>query len=437
MSKEIIINIGVLDTRVALTEDGNLVEFFIERNNPQCTAGNIYRGRVSSVLPGIQAAFVDIGTDRNAFLYIDDINNSVIDEDEEFDADYEHYEGSVGGSGHCFNGKSYPIEDMLKQGQEITVQVAKEPIGSKGSRLTTNITLPGRYLVLMPNADYTGISRKIEDEKERLFLKKLLGVIKPGGIGLIARTAAEGRTPVEIEQDLQFLLRLWDNIKHKERSVTAPRCLHKDFNLVYRTVRDMFNADIDRLIVNNSQQYEKILELVGMMSPDLKDRVEFVAESVDIFSRYDINTKVMRALARKVWLKSGGYIVIDKTEALTVIDVNTGKYTGKNNFEDTVYRTNLEAAGEIARQLRLRDIGGIIIIDFIDMKAAEHRNGILSELRKELKKDRTKTVVLGITGLGLIEMTRKKVREELYSVLTEDCPRCGGAGRVLREETTC
>ncbi len=437
MSKEIIINIGALDTRVALIDGGDLVEFFIERNNPQCTAGNIYRGRVSSVLPGIQAAFVDIGADRNAFLYVDDINNSAIDEDEEYYAEYEDYEDSGNAGGQSFNGKSCPIEEMLKQGQEITVQVTKEPIGSKGSRLTTNITLPGRYLVLMPDADYTGISRKIEDEKERLLLKKLLGVIKPGGFGLIARTAAEGRTPVEIEQDLQFLLRLWDNIKQKEKTANAPRCLHKDFNLVYRTVRDMFNADTDRMIVNNSQQYEKILELVGMMSPDLKDRVEFVTGSADIFSRYDINAKVIRALARKVWLKSGGYIVIDKTEALTVIDVNTGKYTGKNNFEDTVYRTNLEAAGEIAKQLRLRDIGGIIVIDFIDMKVTEHRNGILSALRNELKKDRTKTVVLGITGLGLIEMTRKKVREELYSVLTVDCPRCGGAGRTLREEIPC
>ena len=420
MSKELIVDIGMVENRVALVEDGELAEIYIERPCSGRMAGNIYRGKVSSVLPGMQAAFIDIGYEKNAFLYVGDI---VVDkgcsEDEE-DA-----------ARHL---KDCNIGDMVKAGQELTVQVIKEPIGSKGPRVTTNITLPGRHLVLLPNAEYTGVSRRIENENERIKLKKIAGKLKPKGMGLIARTASEGLEEEDFIQDLDFLLKLWDGIRRKERSGPVPRLIYKDMNLVYRAVRDLFTNDTDRFIINDKKKYEKVLELADMISPELKRRVEYFAKDYDIFEYYRLESKISKALSRKVWLKCGGYLIIDRTEALTVIDVNTGKYVGGKSLEDTVLKTNIEAAGEIARQLRLRDIGGIIIIDFIDMREQEHRQMVLDELKRVLRKDRTRTSVVGMTGLGLIEMTRKKVRQELSSVLYSECPYCGGTGRILPPE---
>lgn len=422
MVNEIIVDVGFNETRVALLEDKDLVEIYIERDKAERLVGNIYRGKVSSVLPGMQAAFIDIGHEKNAFLYVGDA--IPMKEFSEFDGEAIEQD--------C---KDYNISDLLRPGQEITVQVTKEPIGTKGPRVTTHITLPGRHMVLLPNADYTGVSRRIESEGERNKLKKIAESLKPHNMGLIVRTASEGKTAEDFEHDINFLIKLWDIIKSKEAKGAVPRCIHKDLNLVYRSVRDLFTWDIDKFIINDRKEYSKVLELVDMISPGLKYRVEYFSKGYDLFEYYQLETKLSRALSRKVWLKSGGYLVIDKTEALTVVDVNTGKYVGRHNLEETVVKTNIEAAKEIAKQLRLRDIGGIIVIDFIDMHETEHQQMVLDALKQSLKKDRTKSTVVGMTGLGLIEMTRKKVRQELSTVMNIDCPYCEGTGKILSPES--
>ncbi len=417
MINEIIVDAGISETRVALLEDKDLVEVYIERPYNERIVGNIYRGKVSSVLPGMQAAFIDIGCDKNAFLYVGDAVAP---------KEYAEEEDDIFPDVKCCS-----IDEILRPGQEITVQVIKEPIGSKGPRVTTHITLPGRHLVLLPNAEYTGVSRRIESESERSKLRKIAEKLKPKGMGLIVRTASEGRSEDDFIHDLGFLMKLWESIRQKEQSGAIPRCIHKDINLVYRAVRDLFSWDIDKFVINDRNQYTKVLELVEMISPALKYRVEYFNKNYDLFEYYQIESKINKALARKIWLKCGGYLVIDRTEALTVIDVNTGKYVGGTNLEDTVLKANIEAAREIARQIRLRDIGGIIIIDFIDMHEHEHQQMVLDNLRNALKRDRTKTTVVGMTGLGLIEMTRKKVRQELSTVLMTDCAHCDGTGKVL------
>jgi len=422
MVSEIIADVGPEVTRVALLEDGELAEVYIERPHPEHLVGNIYRGKVSSVLPGMQAAFIDIGFEKNAFLYIGD----AISQKEFYDEDEEVYQ----------NIRDCNINELLKPGQEITVQVVKEPMGTKGPRVTTHITLPGRQLVLLPNADYIGVSRRIEDEGERAKLKSMAEKIKPKGMGLIVRTASEGRSPEDFSQDIGFLVKLWESIKHKESGGPVPRCLYRDLSLIYRTVRDLFTWDIDRFVINDRQEYQKVLELIDMITPALKSKVEYFSRNYDLFEFYQVESKLIKALSRKVWLKSGGYLVIDQTEALTVVDVNTGKYVGGNNLEETVVKTNIEAAGEIAKQLRLRDIGGIIVIDFIDMREHENQQMVLEALKHALKRDRTKTTVLGMTSLGLIEMTRKKVRQGLSSDMTVECPCCGGTGRILSPESS-
>ncbi|MCX7842162.1 MAG: Rne/Rng family ribonuclease [Clostridia bacterium] len=420
MVNEIVVDVQLQETRVALLEDKELVEIYIERPCAERLVGNIYRGRVSSVLPGMQAAFIDIGYEKNAFLYVGD----AVSQREYSDDEDELYQELRG----------HNIDEILRPGQEITVQVIKEPIGTKGPRVTTHITLPGRHLVLLPNADYVGVSRRIENDQERCKLKKIAEKIKPKGMGLIVRTVSEGKHEEDFSHDLNFLLKLWEKIKQKEFSGPVPRCIHKDLNLIYRAVRDFFTRDVDKFVINDRQQHSKVLELVEMISPALKMKVEYFSKNYDLFEYYQIESKISKALARKVWLKNGGYLVIDRTEALTVIDVNTGKFVGASNLEDTVLKTNLEAAKEIAKQLRLRDIGGIIVIDFIDMKEHEHQHMVLDTLKNSLKKDRTKTTVLGMTSLGLIEMTRKKVRQGLSSMMHIDCPYCDGTGKILSPE---
>lgn len=417
MFREIVINVGDEETRAAMLEDRVPVEIFIERSVNQRLVGNIYKGKVENVLPGMQAAFVDIGLEKNAFLYVEDAMPAR-------SPDGQGTSSALGAN----------ICDILKHGQEIIVQIVKEPIGTKGPRVTTHITLPGRYLVLMPTVDYIGISRRIENEKERERLKELAGRVKPEGMGVIVRTVAEGVDEEDLAQDIALLNKLWKKIVQRAGHGPVPNLLHRDLELIQRILRDVFTEDVDRLTIDSRYEYEKILDLLDITGSRLKFKV-VLDERDDIFRDYGIDQELDKALKRKVWLKCGGYIVIDQAEALSAIDVNTGKFVGSTNLEDTVLRTNLDAAVEIARQLRLRNIGGIIIVDFIDMLKEEHRQQVLQVLEEEIKKDKTKTNILGITQLGLVEMTRKKVRPSLGEVMQRPCPYCEGRGKVLSEET--
>ncbi|MEW5921496.1 MAG: Rne/Rng family ribonuclease [Bacillota bacterium] len=413
MEQKIIVNYEQKETRVALLEDGKVVEIYIERPLSQRLVGNVYKGVVENVLPGMQAAFVNIGEERNAFLYVDEIPQP---------------------RGNDSPGGRMPIQRLLRVGEEILVQVMKEPFGSKGARLTGHITLPGRYLVLMPGLNYVGVSRRIANQEERERLKRELEGVKSADVGVIVRTAAEGMEPENLRNDLHFLSSLWENILNLYNKEKAPALLYKDVALIFRIVRDLFNDYISEFHIDNEHEYHKIRELLDCLSPVLKDRVSLYRNKVPIFEYYGIENEIERSLNRVVWLNCGGYLVFDETEALTVIDVNTGKYTGKNNLEETIFKTNLEAAAEISRQIRLRDIGGIIIVDFIDMSSQENRQRILEKLKESMANDRTKSHVLGITSLGLVEIARKKVRQGLSAVLQQPCSYCQGKGRILSAE---
>ncbi|SCY15390.1 Rne/Rng family ribonuclease [Alkaliphilus peptidifermentans] len=412
---EIIVDAGITETRMAFIENKELVELYIERKNDKRIAGNIYKGRVANVLPGMQAAFVDIGLEKNSFLYVKDAIPQDI-----LNIETEAY-------------KDLSIKEVLKAGQEILVQVIKEPIGTKGARVTTHITLPGRYLVLMPSTDYIGISRRIGNEEERERLKLEIDEVRPKNMGVIIRTVAEGKSKEDFKDDIKFLLKLWQRIEKEKKLGFAPRLIHRDFDLVNRTIRDIFSKEIQRFIINDQEVYKGAKELVDLISPTLKDRLVLMDEDEDIFLQYNLENQIEKSMARKIWLKSGGYIVLDTTEALTVIDVNTGKYVGSVDLDDTVYNTNIEATEVIAKQLRLRDIGGIIIVDFIDMTNEAHDEKVLKALEKALAKDRTKTKILGMTNLGLVEITRKKVRQRLDFHLQKECKYCNGTGQILSE----
>lgn len=428
MQKEILVSVEPGELRVAVLEDRQLVEIYYERPSGQRTVGSIFKGKVENVLPGMQAAFVNIGLERNAFLYVSDAlpAKNVVDDDADEHVPVEHKER---------NGK-LTIEDLLRPGQEVMVQVVKEAIGTKGARVTTHCTLPGRFLVLMPTVDYVGVSRRIDSDRERDRLRKIAEKVRPQNVGLIVRTVAEGKSESELAQDAKFLMKLWKKIQDRNRTEPAPALLHKDMGLVYRIIRDSFTEEVDRFVIDSKQEYEKVLELVDDIAPSLKKRVElFYSGERSIFDLYNLEPEIEKAIRRRVWLKSGGYLVIDHTEALTSIDVNTGKYVGTTDLSDTVFRTNLEAAREIARQLRLRDIGGIIIADFIDMESESHRRKVLQTLEEHLKRDKTKAYVLGITQLGLVEITRKKAKQSLEDLLHKACPYCEGKGRVLSEES--
>jgi len=415
MNNKIIVNCDNRETRVAVLEEGELVEIYIERPIHQRVVGNIYYGVVANVLPGMQAAFVDIGLERNAFLYVDDV---LLEEDEEANQ----------------GNRRKSIEDLLRVGDKILVQVVKEPFGSKGARVTCQITLPGRYLVLMPTVKYIGVSRRIEKPEERQRLKSLGDSIKSEDMGLIVRTVAEGMESDYLSHDMEFLQKMWKKILQRMTIKDAPALIHQDLNLIYRIVRDLFNDDIDQLLIDTKYEYEKVLEILDYISPSLKNKIFYYRGEKPIFEKYNLENEIEKALRRTVWLDCGGYLVFDQTEALTVIDVNTGKFIGSTNLEDTVFKTNMDAAREISRQIRLRDIGGIIVIDFIDMNNEKHEKRVLQILEENIKKDRTKAHVLGITNLGLVEMTRKKVRQGLDAVLMQPCPYCDGKGKVFSLE---
>ncbi len=414
LAKQVIIDSGLSEERVAILENNKLVEIYIERLEDRKIIGNIYKGKIMNVLPGIEAAFVDIGIDRNAFLHLDDVVQSFGRQ----------------------NGKASDVKDLIKVGQEIDVQVVKEAIVPKGARVTTNISLPGRFLVLMPNNKGIAVSRRIEKEEEKERLKKTLQKVKKKEYGFIVRTAGIGKNEEDFIPDMDFLIRLWNKIQKRSRKAKAPMLLHEDLNLTYRIIRDLFTEDIDEFIVNSKNEYEKIIAFLDeLFLLDLKPRVSYYEGDKPIFEVYNIEKDIHRALEKKVWLKCGGYLVFDEVEALTVIDVNTGKYVGGKKMKNTILRTNLQAAEEIARQLRLRDIGGIIVIDFIDMDNKEDQEKIIKKLEESLKKDKTKSNVVQTTELGLVEMTRKRSKRDLDSLLRISCPYCSGNGRILSPET--
>lgn len=420
MRREILVNVEPLETRAAILEDGELVELLVERPIHQRSVGNIYKGKVENVLPGMEAAFVAIGLEKNAFLHVGDAG-ALYDEE---DGVEEPRRGRVN------------IDDVVRPRQEIMVQVVKEALGTKGARVTTNVSLPGRYLVLTPLNEFTGVSRRIADDAERQRLKVWADSQKPAGMGVIVRTVAEGRPEQELTQDLEFLTRLWARIQRREQTMSAPSLLHKDLGLTFRIVRDMLTDDVEHVWIDSQEEYDRVIELADSMSAELRRRIRlWPATNASLFDAFNLEPEIDKAIRRKVWLHCGGYLVIDHTEALTVIDVNTGKFVGNRNLAETVLRTNLEAAEEIARQIRLRDIAGIIVVDFIDMDRGEDRQKVLDTLEDAVRRDRTKVHVLGLTELGLVEMTRKKVGPSLEDVLLRTCPDCEGRGHVMSEET--
>lgn len=441
MALEIIINAAGEETRVAFLEGGEITELYIDRKRDRGIAGNIYKGKVIRVLPGMQAAFVDIGLEKAAFLYVSEVSANIEEyakmmEDETDEARLE-FESDTVEAVKAKRTSAVLIEDLLQEGQEIMVQVIKEPIGTKGPRVTTYVTLPGRYLVYMPTIEHIGISRRIEDEAERKRLRELINRLKKPGAGYIVRTVSEGVSEDEFKADIEFLELLWQNIQQKRDKLSAPNLLHTDLDIVFRVVRDIFTPKVDKLVVDSKQEYMQIKEFVDSFLPRLSPRVELYEKDEPIFDAYEVEIEISRALGRKVWLKSGGYIVIDHTEALTAIDVNTGRFVGKRNPEETILKTNLEAVKEIAYQLRLRNIGGIIIIDFIDMLKEKNRKKVYNALQEALSGDKARTNILQISELGLVEMSRKRTREDLQRALCEPCSYCEGRGYLKSPTTIC
>lgn len=525
MPSELVINATLPEIRVALLEDGEISDLSIEYEKNKSIVGNVYKGRIVRVLPGMQAAFVDIGLERAAFLYVGDIVYEADDEEEdegarrggrgrernprnerdaggaaagEAEAGPEDASAGEGADDAAPRVETAPvnefeknlapideateaatiesedteegasdrpadrgprrdrgrsrrgpggrprerrprqnIQDVVKEGQDVVVQVAKEPMGTKGARLTCHISLPGRHVVLMPTVDHVGVSRKIESSDERRRLRSIVDALRPPGMGIIVRTVAAEQTDEQLTNEINYLLNLWAGVKKKTDTQKAPYCLYEDLNVVLKTVRDFFTDDIHRLVVDSPRVFSYVVEFAEQFAPHLVNRVVKYTGKDPIFDAYGIESEITRALNRKVWLKSGGYLIVDQTEALSVIDVNTGKFTGKKNLEETIFKTNMEAVKEVAYQLRLRNVGGIIIIDLIDMEKGQHREKVYRALEDALKKDKSKTNILRISELGLIQMTRKRTRESLNHVLCEPCPYCNGKGFSKNLRTVC
>ena len=439
MRKRIVVNAELIETRVGVQEGNLLTELYVERHHRRSIVGSVYKGVVTNVLPGMQAAFVDIGLSKDAFLYAGDYTTNLGDfagamlaaeEDEDADPDTDADVEEL-----APRRDATPIEDLLHKGQTVLVQVSKESLGTKGARITSFVSLPGRYLVYMPQARHIGVSRRIRDERERDRLRAALrGLTLPPG-GFILRTNAEGKSESEFAADVEFLTRLWAQIQTRFEQAAAPAALHEEGDLTFRVVRDLFSPEVDEFVVDAREVFDRCAGYVEALVPSLRDRVRQWTDPAPIFEALGIEKDIERALRRRVWLKSGGYIVIDHTEALVSIDVNTGKYVGKRDFEQTVLKINLESVGEIVRQIRLRDLGGIIIIDFIDMETADHREQVYRALKRALADDKARTNVLEISELGLVEMTRKRVRQDLRALLSTLCPTCKGSGVTKADAT--
>lgn len=435
MAAEILINVRPTQTRVAYVEAREVADLKIERRTSPTLVGSIYRGKVMRVLPGMQAAFVDIGLDRAAFLYVGDVRTDdpegknffeegLNPKDEDLELKDPEEEDAPRAN----------IQDLLKEGQSILVQVAKDPLGTKGARITTHISLPGRHLVYMPTVKHVGISRRIEDEKERERLRLAMEKLNPKG-GVIIRTAGEGASEESLAQDLAYLDRLWTEVEKGYGKSKGQGLIHSEMDVELRALRDMLNENVEKVVVDHQEVYEKVVKFIGYFMPQFKDKVELYRGKSPLFDSYEIDLEISRSIGRKIWLKSGGYIVIDEAEALVVVDVNTGRFVGKKDLEDTILKTNMEAAKEIAHQLRIRNCGGIIIIDFIDMEKGAHREKLMVFLQEQLKKDRARTTVLPMSELGLVEMTRKRIRPSLVSTLCQPCPYCDGNGYIKQKVT--
>lgn len=462
MKKEIIINATANEIRIAITEDGRLAELFVETPEKERMVGDIYLGKVAKVMPGIRAAFIDVGHKQDAFLHFSDIGSSLEEyssllgeDDSEVDTDIEEDEAdTIPPKGNNFiekkseqqkirslstqNGDqkplTLPIPD-LKSGQDIIVQVTKEPVGKKGVRVTTEVSLPGRFLVLLPFDGKIGISKKISNFKEKRRLRRIIRSILPESFGVIVRTVAQDKDEILLKQDLETLMDSWRELEKSVKSEEAPSLLYKDMSTTSSVIRDLFTEEFERVIVDSKKLFKEIRAYMKMVSPHMVDKIEFFKEKENVFDVYGVEKEIATCLSPKVWLKSGGYIVVEQTEAMVVIDVNSGRYAAKREQEMNSLRTNLEAAREICRQLRLRDIGGIIVIDFIDLEDEKNRKKIYDELRKEFKKDRSKVTVLPMTEFGLVQITRQRIRQSLLHSFSEPCPVCGGAGLVQSKDS--
>jgi ribonuclease G len=433
MKREIFINSTPQESRIAIMEDGILAEFLVERKQERGIAGNLYKGKVARVLPGMQAAFVEIGMEKAGFLHASDFFD--IPEDVQLIAssgDEVEFEDPPKPPPSA---RRLPLEKRISAGEEILVQVAKDPLGTKGARVTSHVSLPGRYMVFMPNTKHIGISRRIEGEEERKRLKEIAHSLGTADGGFILRTACEGRSKREIQRDLRFLTKLWKRIQQKAETAAAPVIIHQDLDLITRTIRDFFTPDTEKVVVDSAKDHRRIVDFVRNFMPRLRSKIVLYSDSEPLFDRYAIEEKIEKALDRRVWLRSGGYIIIERTEALTAIDVNTGRFVGRRNQEETIFKTNFEAAQEVVRQLRLRNVGGIIIIDFIDMEKEANRKKVYEALKDALKKDKARTNILKISELGLVEMTRQRTRESLENQLLSPCPHCDGRGRIKSSVT--
>ncbi len=437
MAKQIVVNAGVIETRIAVQEGNLLTALYVERHRHRSIVGNVCKGVVTNVLPGMQAAFVNIGLSKDAFLYAGDYTANVGEYERLMlaAADEDAADPDVDLVAAPKRDSVPPIQDVLRKGQEILVQVSKESLGTKGARVTSFISLPGRYLVYMPQAHHVGVSRRIHDEHERDRLRAIVRGLNPPPGGFIVRTNAEGEGEEELASDIQFLGRLWAQIQARYEQASTPSVVHEEMDLAFRVVRDLFSPEVEEFVVDTREAYEKCVQYANSLVPALSGRVKLYEGKQPIFESLGIEKEIEKALRRRVWLRSGGYIVVDHTEALVSIDVNTGKYVGKRDFEQTVLNINLEAVGEIVRQIRLRDLGGIIIIDFIDMEGEEHRQQVYKALLRALAEDKARTNVLEISELGLVEMTRKRVRQDLRSLFATQCPTCKGSGAVKTDVT--
>jgi ribonuclease G len=439
MYNYLLINATSYEIRIALVEHGNLVEFYLERPVEKGMVGNIYRGRVVRVLPGMQAAFVDLGLERTGFLYVDDVQtdskvlaNRMINNECE--------QGCCDDDTEIVQKPAIPsvnIEELLTEGQDILVQICKEPLGTKGARLTCHITLPCRNLVYMPMTDHIGISRKLENDEDRQRLREEIEKLRPQDAGFIVRTVAENASREDLEADMEFLLHLWGEIQDRAIKAPVPSLVYEDLDITQRAVRDLFTPDIQRVVVDDRATFERVCNFVETFVPQLRNRVMHYDNQIPLLDAYGVEADISRALEKKVWLRSGGYIIIETTEALTVVDVNTGRYVGRKDLEETIFKTNMEAVKEIAYQLRLRNIGGIIIIDFIDMEDELHREEVFNALQEAVKKDKSRANILKVSEFGLVQMTRKRDRENLSQMMCEPCIYCGGEGLLKSRRSLC